>query len=124
MKGVIFAELIQKDTSMDQDPGGRHLKECIIKLLDTAEAFAFKRITIGLGFESTSNPEVVCNLLYLGFQIVPLYRWPLGNVGLMLDFLTGFSAAPDAYASASLSDPSTSAECEGPFDSDISVECF
>lgn len=69
----------------------RAMKGAIAALLDVAEAFRAKKITLGLGAEHAGCAEFVCSLLYVGFQVVPARRCPLsGGAALLMDLLIHF----------------------------------
>merc|ERR1719343_1705718 len=103
------------------DPRGsdseRAAKGAITTLLDVAEARRSRKITIGLGPEDASSAELVCTLLYLGFQVVPSRKSPLVDTALLLDFDIGWPSLPGApfssdYTCTATSECSTSAEEE------------
>jgi len=109
-KRVMFAYLKVKGRA-----GERYLKRAITSLFDVAEACSSRRITIGFGAEYAGNPEFVCSLLYLGFQVVPPRKSPFANVALMLDFHIGVASGSHSsdHTYTGTSDCSTSAEdCE------------
>mmetsp|Transcript_86443 Transcript_86443/g.241898 ORF Transcript_86443/g.241898 Transcript_86443/m.241898 type:complete len:216 (+) Transcript_86443:169-816(+) len=115
----IFAELKAKGTAQI---GERALKSTIKQLFDLAEAYRFKRIVIGLGFEFIGNPDIVCTFLYYGFETLPLGKSPWPNIGLMLDFVTGFIPEQEQLASDTSALSSTSPDDLGCPDSDGSFD--
>eukprot|EP00927_Polykrikos_kofoidii_P063823 TRINITY_DN58733_c0_g1_i1.p1 TRINITY_DN58733_c0_g1~~TRINITY_DN58733_c0_g1_i1.p1 ORF type:complete len:220 (+),score=28.63 TRINITY_DN58733_c0_g1_i1:156-815(+) len=106
-KRVIYAHLAEKGQCNEE----RYLKRAITCLFDVAEAGAFRRITVGLDPEHAANPEFVCSMLHLGFQVVPPRKMPMANLALVLEFHTGIqhaSTSSDTYTGTS--DCSTSLE--------------
>jgi len=96
----------------------RATKGAITTLLDVAEACRSRKITIGLGPEDAGSAELVCSLLYLGFQVVPSRNSPLVDTALLLDFDIGWPSLPGAhfssdYTCTATSECSTSAEEDG-----------
>jgi len=83
----------------------RSLKGAITALLDVAEACRSRRVTLGLGAGSAANPEIMCSLLFLGFQVVPRPKAPLENCVVYLD-LDVQAPGPDVQ---SLSDATVTA---------------
>lgn len=96
----------------------RATKGAITTLLDVSEACRSRKITIGLGPEDAGSAELVCSLLYLGFQVVPSRKSPLEDAVLLLDFdiglpsLSGGPFSSDYNTCTATSDCSTSAEEE------------
>lgn len=96
----------------------RATKGAITTLLDVAEACRSRKITMGLGPEDAGSAELVCSLLYLGFQVVPTRKCPLVGTALLLDFDIGWPGLPGGpfssdYTCTATSDCSTSAEDSG-----------
>jgi len=85
-KSVLYAKLALRGMTT----GERFLKRAITSLFDVAEACTSRRITIGLSSDHAGNPDFVCSLLYLGFQVAPPRRSPLANIALLLDFDIGW----------------------------------
>lgn len=121
MKGVLFAKLALKESDMENKE--RALKVAVTKLFDIAEARRFRRITIGLAPEHMGNPEFVCSLLYLGFQVIPARKTPFMNIGLMLDFNTGYTL-DDAFTGTSECSTSAEDDDDHEVESDLSLENF
>jgi len=123
IKGILYAKLTLKASDMDMENEERALKRAVTKLFDIAEARRFRRITIGLAPVHMGNPEFVCSLLYLGFQVVPPRKAPfMMSVGLMLDFCTGYTLEEGLTGT---SECSTSAEDDDhELESDLSLENF
>jgi len=115
LKRVLYAKLAFKGSEVES--GERALKRAVTKLFDIAEVKGSKRITVGLAPEDVGNPEFVCSLLYLGFQVIPPRKSPFQNIGLMLDFQTGYTSGNDTCTGTS--ECSTSAEDE---DDDLESE--
>eukprot|EP00927_Polykrikos_kofoidii_P058180 TRINITY_DN52557_c0_g1_i1.p1 TRINITY_DN52557_c0_g1~~TRINITY_DN52557_c0_g1_i1.p1 ORF type:complete len:241 (-),score=26.47 TRINITY_DN52557_c0_g1_i1:304-936(-) len=98
-KRVIYAELWMRGEYEE-----RFLKRAVTSLFDAAEACASRRITICLLPEHAASPEIVCSLLYLGFQVSPAQKVPMPNAALALDFIIGLqtgSYSSDTYTGAS-----------------------
>lgn len=87
-RSIMFAEL-------DSIVGEGSYQECgaikaaITALLDTAEACNAQKILLGLCDEYAGCAELVCELLYLGFQVVPTRKTPLVNAVLLLELEMG-----------------------------------
>ena len=87
------------------------MKGAIATLLDVAEALNSRKITLGLSPEHAGCAELVCSLLYLGFQVMPSHKSPLVNTALLLDFDIGWpSQGGSGGIWTGTSDCSTSAE--------------
>lgn len=116
-KKSLFASLMASEGG---EPGGRSTKSAITGLLDLAEAFVASKIVVGLGPEHAGCANLVCTLLYLGFQVVPPRKCPLADAALLLEFDIGppariqylSSDGPDQTCTGS-SECSTSAEDSG-----------
>lgn len=108
------------------DEGGEATKGAITTLLDVAEACNTRKITLGLGPEHAGNAELICSLLYLGFQVVPSRKSPLANTVLLLDFDIGPAAGGllvSDHTCTGTSECSTSADDdETPLDSEALCE--
>lgn len=63
----------------------RATKSALSALLDLAEAYQARKITLGLATECAICQEFVCSLLYLGFQVAPSRKSPLVGCALALD---------------------------------------
>lgn len=119
---IFYAKFRASRGDADGDaPGGteRATKGAITTLLDVAEARRSRKITIGLGPEDAGSAELVCSLLYLGFQVVPSRKSPLVDTALLLDFDIGWPSLPGGpffssdYTCTATSECSTSAEEDG-----------
>jgi len=119
-KNVFYAKLQFSNGDVDED--GEAIKGAITTLLDVAEACNSRKITLGLEAEHAGLAELVCSLLYLGFQVVPSRKSPLANIALLLDLDLGLPAVgghvSSDYSRTGTSECSTSAEDEGLFDSE------
>lgn len=82
----------------------RSTKGAITTLLDVAEACGSRKITMGLGAEHAACAEFICSLLYLGFQVVPSRKSPLGHSALLLDLDIGYPAPGGMSSSEVLTD--------------------
>jgi len=118
-RSVFYAKL---EIAEGLDDDGEATKGAITTLLDLAEACNSRKITLGLGPEHAGCAELVCSLLYLGFQVVPSRKSPLTNTALLLDFDIGLPAPGGPLSSdhtcTGTSECSTSAEDEGLLDSE------
>jgi len=86
-KGVFYAKLMQgvgSSKALDEDTQ-RVTKGAISTLLDVSEASHSRKISLGLDPVLAGNHELICSLLYLGFQVVPPRKYPLEGVALILD---------------------------------------
>lgn len=125
-KGIFYAKLETKSEG-DSTGGGdsvailqgtsaeRSTKGAITTLFDVAEACSARKIALGLGPETAACAELVCSLLYLGFQVAPSTKSKLQNVALLLDFDMAISSHPGGHSTSdhthtATSDCSTSAE--------------
>lgn len=84
-KGVFYAKLTQGTGHGLNEDAQRVTKGAISTLLDVSEASRSRKISLGLDPELTLNHELICSLLYLGFQIVPPRKYPIDGVALILD---------------------------------------
>jgi hypothetical protein len=123
-KGIFYAKL--EPESGGEGGGGdsvavlqgaaaeRSTKGAITTLFDVAEACSARKIALGLGPETAACAELVCSLLYLGFQVAPSTKSKLQNVVLLLDFDMAISSHPGGHSTSDqhtgTSDCSTSAE--------------
>lgn len=118
-RNVFYAKMVSTEGHEDDD--GEATKAAITTLLDVAEAFNSRKITLGLGSEHAGCTDLVCSLLYLGFQVVPSQKSPLTNTVLLFDFDLGPPSAGghmfSDHTCTGTSECSTSAEDEGAFDS-------
>ncbi|CAK0838167.1 unnamed protein product [Prorocentrum cordatum] len=117
---VFYAKFEARNTEPDARGSDleRATKGAITTLLDVAEACRSRKITIGLGPEDAGSAELVCSLLYLGFQVVPSRKSPLVGTALLLDFDIGWPSFPGGtlssdYTCTATSECSTSAEEDG-----------
>jgi hypothetical protein len=84
-KGVFYAKLtLRPSKALDEDTQ-RVTKGAITTLLDVSEASRSRKISLGLDPVLTGNHELICSLLYLGFQVVPPRKYPMEGVALILD---------------------------------------
>jgi hypothetical protein len=90
MKGVFYAKLTQRSSAELDEDAQRVTKGAITSLLDVSEASRSRKISLGLDPVLTGNTELICSLLYLGFQVVPPRKYPLADVALILDLDLGF----------------------------------
>mmetsp|Transcript_71038 Transcript_71038/g.205968 ORF Transcript_71038/g.205968 Transcript_71038/m.205968 type:complete len:147 (+) Transcript_71038:342-782(+) len=118
-KRVLFAKM---EGICDIDEDGGATKGAIETLLDVAEACDVRKITLGLGPEHAGCAELICSLLYLGFQVVPLRKSPLTGTALLVELKLGPVASGRVVLSentlTATSDCSTSAEDETPLDTE------
>lgn len=91
-------------------------KGAITTLLDVAEARTARKITLGLAPEHAGCADLICSLLYLGFQVVPTRKCPLVNVVLLLEFDCGPPVPAGSYQ------PSSDFTCSGTSDCSTSAE--
>jgi len=125
-KNILYAKLQMDDGASDED--GEATKGAITALLDVAEACNSRKISLGLAPEQAGDAELICSLLYLGFQVAPSRKSPLMGTALLLDFDMGWPGGglpyPSDHTCTGTSDCSTSAEDDaflgegGAFDSD------
>lgn len=111
--GILYMKMCS-DTSSDSQGVERPTKSAITSLLDIADACRARKLTIGLGVEHAGSADLLCSLLYLGFQVVPTRKSPLTNCALLLDLNIGWPAhdifsSTDGHGTCT-SDCSTSAE--------------
>eukprot|EP00440_Ansanella_granifera_P050937 gb/GFBE01055208.1/.p1 GENE.gb/GFBE01055208.1/~~gb/GFBE01055208.1/.p1 ORF type:complete len:215 (+),score=58.18 gb/GFBE01055208.1/:1-645(+) len=116
MNSVFYANLSCSQGEASGAAAGRSTKSAITTLLDLAEACSTSKITLGLIAEHAGCADLVCSLLYLGFQVVPTRKCPLPNAVLLLEFdigppLPGGVNNPSSdYTCSGTSECSTSAE--------------
>lgn len=121
---TLFAKLESKESGDDEAlflAMERSMKGAITTLLDVAEALASRKITLGLSPEHAGCTELVCSLLYLGFQVVPASKSPLLDTALLLDFDIGWPSQGAPFSSGlctGTSQCSTSAEDDCLLDSE------
>lgn len=123
-RSVFFARL---EPGEGRDDDGEATKAVIGVLLDVAEACNARKISLGLSPEHAGCAELICSLLYLGFQVVPARKFPLANMALLLDFDLGPPAPGGNFSSdhtcTGTSDCSTSAEDDdSSFDDDATPD--
>jgi len=99
MKGVFYAKLTQRSSSTIDEDAQRVTKGAITTLLDVSEASRSRKISLGLDPVLTGNTELICSLLYLGFQVVPPRKYPLADVALILDLDLGFQGGDFSHTS-------------------------
>jgi hypothetical protein len=120
---TLFAKLESKESGDDDALSSateRSMKGAIATLLDVAEALNSRKITLGLSPDHAGCTELVCSLLYLGFQVIPASKSPLVNTALLLDFDIGFPTGGPFSSGlcTGTSDCSTSADDDGLLDSE------
>lgn len=79
--------------------GQRATKSAITTLLDVAEACKARRITLGLNAVYATCSDLVCSLLYLGFQVAPSRKSPLRDATLTLDLDIAWPTSGDIQTS-------------------------
>jgi len=99
MKSVFFAKLTQRTSSTRPEDAQRVTKGAITTLLDVSEASRSRKISLGLDPVLTGNTELICSLLYLGFQVVPPRKYPLADVALILDLDLGLQGPEWSHTS-------------------------
>lgn len=123
MHGVFFAQMEVRCEQRDeadatqQAVADQSMKAGITTLLDVAESCGARKITLGLSQENARCAELVCSLLYLGFEVAPARKFPLTRAALQLDFDIGW---PPQGASV----PATQSEqtCTGTSECSTSAE--
>lgn len=93
MKGVFYAKLAPRSSNVLDEDAQRVTKAAITTLIDVAEACASRKITLGLEQSLASHTDLICSLLYLGFQVMPVRKSPLVGVALLMDLNIGWPAA-------------------------------
>lgn len=121
-RAVLYAKLeAQSGPGLADFPGvavERSTKGAITTLLDVAEALKVRKITLGLSPDHAGWAELVCCLLYVGFQVAPTRKSPLIGAALLLDFDIAYpSQGGSDNTCTGTSDCSTSAEDELALDS-------
>mmetsp|Transcript_89656 Transcript_89656/g.208846 ORF Transcript_89656/g.208846 Transcript_89656/m.208846 type:complete len:221 (+) Transcript_89656:128-790(+) len=128
-KGIFLAQMIVMGaaaSSSDEAQATQRavaeqsMKGAITTLLDVAESCHARKITLGLNQAHASCAELVCSLLYLGFEVAPSRKSPLVGAALQLDLDIGWPC-PSLPSSSDqtctgTSDCSTSAEDAGALD--------
>lgn len=129
-KGVLHAKMASKLGGARGDGSAvlkgaaaeRATKGAITTLFDVAEACNARKLTLGLAPEHAASAELVCSLLYLGFQVSPPRKSPLEDIALFLDFDMATPSYPGGHSTdhtcTATSDCSTSAEDDGPLQSE------
>jgi len=110
-KNVMHAKLQIASGADDDD--GEATKGAITTLLDVAEACSARKISLGLAAEEAGDAELICSLLYLGFQVAPSRKSPLVGAALLLDFDLGWPGdmlQPSDHTCTGTSECSTSME--------------
>mmetsp|Transcript_8967 Transcript_8967/g.18551 ORF Transcript_8967/g.18551 Transcript_8967/m.18551 type:complete len:214 (-) Transcript_8967:456-1097(-) len=125
MKGVFYAQMsveggtgFHDEAQATQKAVAEHsMKWAITMLLDVAESCNAQKIVLGLGREHAACAELVCSLLYLGFEVASSRKSPLVGAALQLDLDIGWpsQALPPSseHTCTGTSDCSTSAEDGG-----------
>lgn len=96
MNGVFFAQMAvdcehhNEIVATQQAVSNQSMKAGITTLLDVAESCGARKITLGLSHQNASCAELVCSLLYLGFEVAPARKFPLIHAALQLDFDIGW----------------------------------
>lgn len=85
-RNVFYAKL---EPIEGDDEDGEATKATIGALLDVAEACAARKISLGLSPEHSGCAELLCSLLYIGFQVVAARKFPLPDTALWLEFEIG-----------------------------------
>jgi|Transcript_55205 hypothetical protein len=93
MKGVFYAKLAPRSSNVLDEDAQRVTKGAITTLIDVAEACASRKITLGLEQSLASHADLICSLLYLGFQVMPVRKSPLVGVALLMDLNIGWPSA-------------------------------
>lgn len=88
-KGIFYAKLTQRHSRALDEDTQRVTKGAISTLLDVSEASRSRKISLGLDPTLAGKHELICSLLYLGFQVVPPRKYPLDGVALILDLELG-----------------------------------
>mmetsp|Transcript_100869 Transcript_100869/g.300897 ORF Transcript_100869/g.300897 Transcript_100869/m.300897 type:complete len:214 (+) Transcript_100869:144-785(+) len=127
MKGVFYAQM-----TVEEGAGYHHevqatqkavaeqsMKGAITTLLDVAESCNAQKIMLGLSQAHAACGELVCSLLYLGFEVAPSRKSPLIGAALQLALSIGWPSRAQPVSSehtcTGTDDCSTSAE-DGPLD--------
>lgn len=129
MRGVFYAKLAQRESSTLDEDAQRVTKGAITTLIDVAEACSSRKITLGLDNAMAAHTELICSLLYLGFQVMPARKSPLAGIALLLDLDIGWpSPGPNSSQTdntyTGTSDCSTNALDDGSPDVDSDDSCF
>jgi len=108
----IFHAKLQIAVGTEDDECEEATKGAITTLLDVAEACNSRKISLGLAPQQAGEAELICSLLYLGFQVAPSRKSPLEGTALLLDFDMGWPGGPHPsdYTCTGTSACSTSAE--------------
>lgn len=85
---------VQADGGQSDAFEARSMKGAITTLLDVAEACYSRKITLGLGHDHAGCTDLLCSLLYLGFQVVPSRKSPMQDTALLLEFDLGVPSHP------------------------------
>mmetsp|Transcript_95774 Transcript_95774/g.298276 ORF Transcript_95774/g.298276 Transcript_95774/m.298276 type:complete len:194 (+) Transcript_95774:173-754(+) len=121
-KGVFYAQMAVEggtgysdEAQATQKAVAEHsMKGAITTLLDVAESSNARKIVLGLSQAHAACAELVCSLLYLGFEVAPSRKSPLVGAALQLDLDIGWPsrALPPSseHTCTGTSDCSTSAE--------------
>lgn len=123
MKGIFYAEMTVTDgtrysdeAQATQEAVAEHsMKGAITTLLDVAESCNAQKIVLGLSQAHAGCAELVCSLLYLGFEVAPSRKSPLVGAALQLDLEIGWPThrtqpTSSEHTCTGTSDCSTSAE--------------
>jgi len=122
VQSILYARFVCSEGADTGSTAARCTKSAFTALLDTAEACNSCKITIGLTEDHASRADLICSLLYLGFQVVPCRNCPMVDVALLLEFDIGPPINAGSYQLCSdhtagtytgTSDCSTSAEDAG-----------
>lgn len=121
IKRVYHAKMVMGDEDHAVPVDGQCMKGAIATLLDVAEAFCARKIALCLTDEQAGNGQLICSLLYLGFEVAASRRSPLGSSALRLDLIVAWppnrgsassfeSSQQRGYSCSGNSDATTSAE--------------
>jgi hypothetical protein len=116
MKGVFYAKLAPRSSNVLDEDAQRVTKGAITTLIDVAEACSSRKITLGLEQSLASHTDLICSLLYLGFQVMPVRKSPLVGVALLMDLSIGWPSA------RGLTSSQTDNTCTGTSDCSTNVQ--
>jgi len=111
LKGVFYAKLTQRSSATLDEDAQRVTKGAITTLLDVSEASRSRKISLGLDPVLTGNTELICSLLYLGFQVVPPRKFPLADVALILDLDLGLQGPEWSHTSGTENTYTGTSDC-------------
>jgi len=111
VKGVFYAKLMSRSSNTLDEDAQRVTKGAITLLLDVSEASRSRKISLGLDPVLTGNTELICSLLYLGFQVVPPRKFPLADVALVLDLDLGLQGQGPEWSQTSDNNYTGTSDC-------------